>query len=49
MAKYPGLTKRGNIWYCRVKVPVDLVEAFEGQKEKKKSLQTPDLKEAKKA
>lgn len=49
MAKYPGLTKRGNIWYYRVKVPVDLVKAFAGQKEKKKSLQTPNLKEAKNA
>ncbi|WP_262298583.1 DUF6538 domain-containing protein [Microvirga sesbaniae] len=47
MSKPPGLVKRGNIWYYRRRIPLDLADAFKGAKELKASLQTESYAEAK--
>src|SRR5262249_11765008 len=48
MSKPQGLIRRGNVWYCRRRVPLDLIEAFGGTRELKESLHTENYKEAKK-
>ena len=41
-----GIYRRGNVWYYRQRIPVDVVHAL-GKAELKKSLRTQDLAEAK--
>lgn len=45
LAKYPGLFRRGNKWYVRKAVPVDIMDQFSGD-QIKKSLRTEDKQKA---
>ncbi len=47
MSKPQGLFRRGNVWYYRRRVPLDLVESFSGKSELKKSLGTELFAQAK--
>jgi integrase len=47
VSKSQGLLRRGNVWWYRRRVPLDLVEAFGGKRELKESLRTESLSEAK--
>jgi len=46
MPKHPHLTRIGAIWYFRAKVPLDLIDAYGGKTEVKRSLRTRDPQEA---
>lgn len=45
VAQVPGLQRRGNTYYLRLRVPTELVEAY-GKKEVTRTLKTQDYKEA---
>ena len=47
MSKPQGLIRRGNVWWYRRRVPLDLLKAFGGKRELKESLRTEKLDEAK--
>jgi integrase len=47
VSKPQGLIRRGNVFYYRRRVPLDLVHAFDGRRELKESLKTGDLARAK--
>jgi integrase len=47
VSKPQGLFRRGNVWYYRQRIPVDVVRVFAGKSELKESLGTQDLAEAK--
>ncbi len=47
MSKPQGLYRRGNVFYYRQRIPVDLVQSFGGKSELKESLGTQDYARAK--
>ncbi len=47
MPRELGLVRRGNVWTYRRRIPTDLVPAYGGRTERKKSLQTQDYRAAK--
>ncbi len=46
MPKHPHLTRIGDMWYFRAKVPLGLIDAYGGKTEVKRSLRTRDPQEA---
>ena len=48
MINFPGLVRRGSVYYVRVRVPRDLLGALK-KDELKQSLGTKDLREARRA
>lgn len=47
VSKPQGLLRRGNVWYYRRRIPLDLIQRFGGKLELKESLGTSDLAQAK--
>ena len=45
MPNYPGLTCRGDTYYCRFRIPVDIKPSYP-KSEEKESLHTKDANEA---
>lgn len=44
--QYPGMKRRGSIWWYRKQIPADVRAVYGGQREIKRSLGTSDHSEA---